>query len=834
MRYTEVELRGFKRMALNNISRFVMRPTEKIQSILGTNGSGKTSLMAELSPMPADPKDYTKEGSKTISISHHGNNYVLKSWFSPSNKHSFKLVVPGTDYEEELNPGGTGTVQKQLIWQHFKYTDEIHDLLRGKERFTEMSPSRRREWYTKLSDANYDYALSVFAKLKESHRDTVGALKLAKKRLVTETEKIITVEEENKLREDVKKLEAELAEYQAIRAPVTKSPEQCVADYRQAGEVLRRMSQSLFAKRQQLLEYAEYGDLASIEVQISEIKQDSAVLQTRINEAAKQHGEYDKTLQVLKKTGEEGVSALVARKTGYQQEIEQLSKKIKLNLDMKQPSVLLSTVNAVKDSLLECVQDLPSNEEGIYGQSTWSSLQEKYTLLLGEHESSKALLARMAAALEHMEQHGQGDEVDCPKCSHRWIPGFSPERLVNAREKTAAQSELVGRQDDELKAIRERICAQDKYREQLGKLYRLMKSWPVLDSFWNYIKSEELIVKAPRSIMVQFSFFEHDLGVACQLEQFMKSIEDTDALISQAEEVGDTQMTDVLEYIGELDELMEKLTFQLRENDHLLSTLNNARSFITSVNTLAENISQALEGMEKGAGELTEMVYRNMVNQYIQTLQIKLGKKSEVLSAVKIQRAVVGELSADIARLTVEEEAYKLLVRELSPTDGLIADGLLGFIRNFTAQMNNLIRKFWTYPLLIQPCGVTTDRGAELDYKFPMMVQTKDNITPDVSQGSTAQRAIVDMAFKIIAAAHLGLADSPLLLDEFSAEFDKEHRVMASHVIKSLMEQQPFSQLFMISHYESSYGSFSNVETCVIDPRNISVPRTYNQHVIIE
>jgi ABC-type molybdenum transport system ATPase subunit/photorepair protein PhrA len=71
-------------------------------------------------------------------------------------------------------------------------------------------------------------------------------------------------------------------------------------------------------------------------------------------------------------------------------------------------------------------------------------------------------------------------------------------------------------------------------------------------------------------------------------------------------------------------------------------------------------------------------------------------------------------------------------------------------------------------------------------------------------------------------------------LDEFAITLDKEHRTKATDAIKSMMDTQSFSQLFMISHYESMYGAFANAEICVLDSKNIVVPDIYNQHVTIQ
>ena len=77
MRMNYIELKGFKRFALNNINYFKYSPHERHQLILGTNGSGKSSLLGEMSPLPADPRNYTKDGYKKIEIERDVSNITL-------------------------------------------------------------------------------------------------------------------------------------------------------------------------------------------------------------------------------------------------------------------------------------------------------------------------------------------------------------------------------------------------------------------------------------------------------------------------------------------------------------------------------------------------------------------------------------------------------------------------------------------------------------------------------------------------------------------------------------------------------------------------------------
>jgi recombinational DNA repair ATPase RecF len=91
---------------LSGIQSFEINPQKTLQLILGKNGSGKSSVLEELSPVPGNKSDYTKGGSKTIHLRHHGALYKLHSVYnSGTGTHSFMID------DEEYNKGRTAVVQ---------------------------------------------------------------------------------------------------------------------------------------------------------------------------------------------------------------------------------------------------------------------------------------------------------------------------------------------------------------------------------------------------------------------------------------------------------------------------------------------------------------------------------------------------------------------------------------------------------------------------------------------------------------------------------------------------------------------------------------------------
>ena len=134
---TYLKLVGYTRFRLNDFDSIELTFSAILQLIIGSNGSGKSSLLEQLSPGVPDANDFTKMGSKVLKLTHQNSHYVLHTVFSPKRHHSFQR--DGV----ELNEGGTATVFQELCKEHFNYTPDVHRLLLGREKFTDMAATRR-------------------------------------------------------------------------------------------------------------------------------------------------------------------------------------------------------------------------------------------------------------------------------------------------------------------------------------------------------------------------------------------------------------------------------------------------------------------------------------------------------------------------------------------------------------------------------------------------------------------------------------------------------------------------------------------------------------------
>lgn len=832
MKILDIELVGFKRMQLNQVASFKMTMSELVQLILGTNGSGKSSLLAELTPLPADPSAYTKEGSKTIRIMHRGHHYVLKSWFSPSQKHSFEKdgePLNGTE-------GGTVTVQKELVKQEFGITGDVHELLTGLLKFTQMSPIERRRWFTRLSDTNYDYALAVFQKLKDRLRDTSGFVKTAKRRLVAEQSKVISTAEEEKLTQEVQAISHELNLLQSQRAPVERASVSYAADFEHGAHELERLAHRALQLRPSRPAFVRIDSFEDILAAIDEHRRDIAVQQELINKAMAEHNKIEETIGVLRRTGAEGVASLRTRRMQLLSEGVQVLDRRRLKLTLEEqvnPGMALQALESITMQLTEIFTVLPDNEDRRFSSQLLDVTQQNLRLSKDRRGQLTVQLLQLGGKRQHMQVHKNADQVQCPACAHRWHLGYSEGEEQSLAVKIDELEQQIKQLDEEIGDLELRIKEINDYAELYRSYIRITQGFTVLRPLWSHLADQGYVLRSPKMVPQVIEHFRGDLALEVIAHGLQLQIGEVDSLIRDAEHVGDASLTEQQLKLEEVAFRIEEHTARLNRAQERLSELNTYRLRVLELQELGSKIEQLLASLEKATKDRVEQLRREILNNVIRHLQIQLGRKEETLATVTLQKGIIADLENSIAQMEIQEEAAKLLVQELSPTQGLIAEGLMGFIRTFVAQMNNIIRKVWTYPLVVRDCGQVGEDGAELDYKFPLMVDTPDNVSKDVSESSEGQREIVNLAFMVTAMQFLGLAESPLYLDEFGAHFDEAHRPAASAMIKTLMEQRPFTQLFMISHYEAQHGAHTNAEICVIDASNITVPGEYNRHVVI-
>jgi hypothetical protein len=208
---------------------------------------------------------------------------------------------------------------------------------------------------------------------------------------------------------------------------------------------------------------------------------------------------------------------------------------------------------------------------------------------------------------------------------------------------------------------------------------------------------------------------------------------------------------------------------------------------------------------------LSDAAYNEALSHDVDRLQSLVTEIRQELARSDAKDSVVHHLEASIAQYQSDLEAGQCLLKQLSPTEGIIAEQLLGYLGVFVNSLNQIIHQIWTVPLKLSLPSVN---DTELDYLFPMVSSQLDHIVPDIAYGSRGQREVINFAFMSIA---LGGKNVPWFLDEVGHSFHQTHRDRLFAYIRTLLELKRIPQVFLVSHFASSHGALTNAEVNVLD-----------------
>lgn len=823
---------------LKNISYFEFNPSDPVQLILGTNGSGKSSIIAELSPLPANAIDYDTDGYKEIHILKDGDLYICRSTFGAKQHHS---ITKNDD--PNLNQGGTITVQRELVHQIFGINQDLHELMSGQVRFTRMSPADKRYWFTRLSNTSYDYAIKTYNKLRDKHRDISGTVKTLKKRLVQEMEKIVDIDYQSRLEKEVDEIHKLLGMMLEVRKPLEETKEDLRQEQDRLYTVIAAMTRNLILSLNDnpgigLLSYDD------IDRDIQEALSNIRVYEVRSDEYMERIKKLDDSITLLEKTQGSSIEELTRRMLQHQVKQSEVNKLFTIVIDGdSDANTLREALAAVQGTLTDLATNLVPNPDRYISRATYQEANKKIDELTQARNTLQTRLNALQARKQHQEVHRDAPAVICPKCSHSWHLNYTEESYNSILSEMETIGQEMHANDEELKKTRESIESMLRYFSLFNTYTSLIKNWQVLKPLWDYIESNLTIFNNPSNLLNAINEFSRNIDLKKEYDLLTKEVNEALSLIESAEKVGNQDMSKLKEERESIDALMYTNSENIRQARQKVTQLQLVKNNKRSIDDMKVKLTQYVGDSEQLFNRTNEAIRREIFNDCVRSISTTLSRKEMAISEIRGQRSIIGDIENQIQLLINDEASLKLLVQELSPTDGLIAEGLYGFIKAYVNQMNTFIGKVWTYPMIIQACSFEEGGDkVDLDYKFPVINPDSARNSssyvppPDVSKASTGQKEIIDLAFMIIAMIQSGLSRAPVMLDEFAANMDNSHRISAITVVKSLIEQYPFTQLFMVNHYEGIYGAFTNAQMTVLCDENVIIPKdcVYNKHAVIE
>lgn len=827
MRIREIFLEGYLRLKLNRVNSVRMTPSELVQLVIGTNGSGKSSLLEQINHWPADRKDFKVGGVKEVTSDHNGRVYRTVQHFAKKSS-SFEFWMD----DQNLNDGGTGSVQKELIKEHFKLDQDLVDMMMGKVKFTALNPTQRRDWLTKISGMDLSYALGLHKRIASAARDVQGAKKILDKRLTNDSDGLWDSDQWESMKATSGRLSDIVTQLMDWRNPSIRSLRDVNGDFEQHVAKMNRMAETVGDKiiNHDNLVCAERNlrSLTDFQEHLNVIGQDLASCEATRSHLMGELETLDKDLTDIRSKVSIDVDRWTKRKNELDQRIASLSNR---HFEYDWASIDYGWGSILEELRVQLYQFFEDKETTDFianvDVDTYNQERARITTYSDEANKAKNTIEKIKHRIRDIEE---ARDEECPKCKFVYKPGVSENELAELRASLVKHEELYDQRCKAITYSTEVVNTHDLKQTNLRQFRDIVSCYPAFRSLWNKLVDGDYLYNNLRTLLIQVENFIEEFKAMCAIK------EQKDALL-EVEDVLRKTNTD-----GNLSERLEQLTKREEEMAGRLQSITARMEQLSKESTNTKTTIAKAQYIEKLEGELVDMMdtfdklcaerlsalTEAKIMEDIQLHQTKLANVSRAIQDQETKRAIVDDMKAKVGSMEEDYAAWKMLEEAMSPKTGLIADQLLGFMHSFTESLNDIIERVWAHELKVIPCN---GDATNLDYKFAMQVDGSSHHVPDISVGSSGQVDMINFAFVLLTMTYLGLTDFPLYADELGASFDEEHRENLQRFLKTLLETNNCSQLWMISHAYAVQNSLGACEVCVVDKTNITVPTRYNDHV---
>jgi energy-coupling factor transporter ATP-binding protein EcfA2 len=841
MRVASMILRDFVPFKDAGIRELQVTFSEKVQIVIGTNGSGKSQSLKQLSPIPPVRSVFGKQGFKNTVYEKGGIYYRLESEFEkPSSPH---LFFEG-DSEENLNQGRTTETQRELIAEHLGITPLINDLMMNNFVFPKMTASKRKEILMQMNPDDIGFVLPL-------HRQTASKVKACRANLARLTERKIMLEQQliddesmEALLTEKDQIGQELSGFQQILMNLevgtrTLGPvgEVTLAHLPEIKQTVRRCRNTLMTlshvtrddHKRQIKRENILSAIAVCTQQITEKDEEIGRLSADLQEKETRYREIavDGDLKIADLTIdrlEAEVERLQVSRPPFELSQQDLDQRYE-DLDRIREQLLMFanlTVPLLPAKRRQHRERLLQNLQ--YRQSSLgmrqSELETQYEDLSRRHKLSPsdipdAPCAKNACPLySHFMSRFETTEAERVQVGHA---------IARGQRRIARVNQLVGMLATYFEQSR-------PYTDRIQWLVNQAQGNPVLHHVLRQIDILSVLASSPNRItrLLQEAY-DHigqwlklktvlaDLETAHALKTRQISSEDHDTIkLVSAIESTKMSLYELREGIEELSKRRVTLSMDL---SHLITFDEIKKTMLGIQHQYVTTMHEMANGHEKDRLSILRRGVESVRDRHFLRM-------SEIESALRNQSIVRGRYEEEVVSqiLIIEKELrdLEIIVEALTI---IPKENMIGFINDIFVQANSLIDKIWTVPLKIEPLSMDDT----LDYTFKV---TGDNQSErELSECSEGQTEILSLAINLAIRIVLQHFDYPLMLDETGRTFDEKHRQNLITLLKRLMDDKVISQLFLVSHHAAIHEAFTDSETMVIREDNIVLPPGgYNQH----
>lgn len=817
MKILDIELKEFLGLWLNNIRYFKMAFVSRTTIILGRNGCGKSRLMEQLHPFAIQKKDFDDAGSKVVTFISHDVTYRSISVMSG---HSIKCTLINVDTDTVIHKDVNPTYHNQALGELTGWSIELHMLFCSDvNRLTAMRTSDRRYWFGKLSESDLAYALKFYNKLKEEHRDLMGAVKNIRIEIGELALRVSdNAGEFEQIREAMDNLSSLYKRLESKRDTLQTTPgfdpHVTEAQVMAQLEQLEQLSTRVLATDITRVPMLEQTDVWEIRHRIS-------VAQTKADQLVDQLIQLKQAIADAEGSSE-SIDDLLDWIDAAAREIEDLNIAIHYRTVAESTQLYTTDYGRLRERYAATVGEggLGSRPSNIT-QEHIQSVKDRITELNGSIYRCESYIDH---ATKHLKQYEESDRTECPECKHKFVAGYLPsqiEELTAKRIEASTALEGYKAQLEEQRAkLTELLLWHDKITQLQVEIDCLRKVNPVDYMILTSEHSQDMIGTLNR--------LASDWELKHKLNSMLASKAELDQRLARATKYSPDALAEIRAQIeiAEADHssyVMEVRNLQAQL--HAKTEYDNTRQLLVE---MEQKLNIYYQGAIDKEVSMTLLMEHNDVSEEMTRIWKLLEETRSRFVLMDDNRIQLERLRARLATLSLEQETCAQLVRAMGPEEGLLAKHLYRSITRVTDMMTDFIKTNWGYGMEVLPCNV--EQG-ELNYRFPYRIAEKPKPVADISMSSKGQQKLFDLAFIFTTYVIKNLRGFPLLLDEPFNGFDEEHKDTNIKYINRLLERGEHSQLFIISHDPAIHFQLTQADYLVIDANGTSVPKVYNQNV---
>jgi DNA repair exonuclease SbcCD ATPase subunit len=811
----ELILQGYVPLSYSSgINRIVYKPKQYMQLILGDNGSGKSSLLLALSLAPLDKNLFYNDGYRALTVKDtEGNIYRLISDYSgKSPKHEFWLN------DDNLNPGGTGSVQKELVEHHLKYTTFIHKILSGKSSFCSMPTKAKEELLVSISNVDMEYAYDQWRKVTTLYRDAVGVDKHLQARHTDTVKRLEQLNADAMIVDIIRTIEERLTglightNFSVKESDIVKLTNDlnvmCDRLHQESDKVVA-LHKTLSQDNNQIAKiFRRYGSHSPLTHAISHLEYGLNHTTDRIKEKQNTMSQYSDIQQRIAALPKDAnLESIKVRLSVVNDKLTQYKEPSKDVLDWAD---CYATLAALKQRFMLVVESLPIDCPSFTKESL-EAVIERYNNATEKMQRLTMSITNLEHSVSHMESILAG-AVECPKCNHKIVS----DTKVSANALNGLKTKLTELNTIKVKADADYIVVRQHYEhamlfkraltetlEILKTLHLLREPMSQLGNLFEIVNQRQRAINVFDRLLVQV---EQNIAYSELKKEQQQLLFFYDTLMANAS-------------VSEQWEQMEaELSTLIRDKSATEQQIKTLKSNLG----VYERTLKALDGYTVEFMSICDMFLKlfdlkrsDIINNETRRLQSRLAELQATVREVEILKNRVTEIETDIVTYRKRMRLLKQLVDASSPNTGIIGKQLYAINCGFVNAINSIVDQVWEkdIAMALPELGKNT--------KYNVLINGKPG--PDLNDLSSGQQDMFDLAVSIVVMSQLGLNDYPLYLDEVGKTFDERHRDNLMLFIKNLVSTGVSGMVFIVSHYAEQHGGFSNVDINVLDDSNIIV-----------